>query len=123
MRSIVPPRSSAVRCKGQGRAFGSGPFPDMEQVFCVARTAFVNKRIGTVSRKQRIPLPVSVAHELEAMGLVSIEKQLPALLKPAVSDPQDAGQAAPSSVLRAGQVLATTNSGKRKRGRPKKAGA
>lgn len=95
----------------------------MEQIYVTARTAFVNQRVGTVNRGQRMPMARKLAEELAAMGLVAIEKQLPALLRPAVSDPQDAGQAAPSSVSQAGPAWETTSSGKRKRGRPRKAGA
>lgn len=94
----------------------------MEQVYVTAKAAFVNQRVGTVNRGQRMPMPRQTAEELAAMGLVAIEKQLPALLKTAEPVPQGAGQAAPSSVLPAGQASETTNSPRRKRGRPSKVG-
>lgn len=94
----------------------------MEQVFVVARSSFVNSRFGSVTRKQRIPLPATVALELESMGLVSIEKQRPTVLKPAATVPQGAGQAVPSSASQAGQASETTSSPPRKSGKAKKAG-
>ena len=95
----------------------------MEQVFVVAKASFVNERFGSVTRRQRIPLPVSVAQELEAMGLVSIEKQPTAVQESAQPGPMDVGPEAPSSSSQADPVSETISSQKRKRGRPKKAGA
>ena len=94
----------------------------MEQVFVVAKTSFVNERFGSVTRRQRIPLPVSVAQELEAMGLVSIEKQKTAVQESAQPGPKGVGLEAPSSSSQADPASETISSQKRKRGRPKKVG-
>lgn len=92
----------------------------MEQVFVVARASFVNSKFGSVTRRQRFPLPVGTAHELEAMGLVTIEKQPMTVPRSAAPAPQDDGPEAPSLSSQAGQVSETTSSPPRKRGRPKK---
>ena len=49
----------------------------MEYVNCIAKTSFVNQWVGSVSSKQKLTIPKSIAEEFEAMGLVSIEGATP----------------------------------------------
>jgi len=96
----------------------------MEHVYVTARSSFVNSLFGSVTRGQRIPLPAGAARELEAMGLVAIEKQpLTVQHVPEQRDPLAAGEGAPSSSSPADQASETTSLPKRKRGRPRKDGA
>lgn len=94
----------------------------MEQVFVRAKSSFVNQRLGTVTRRQRLPVPAGIARELESLGLVEIEKQSLTVRKNLHRDPLGVGMEAPSSASPAGQVSATSNLQPRKRGRPRKAG-
>lgn len=94
----------------------------MEQVFVRAKSSFVNQRLGTVTRRQRLPVPAGIARELESLGLVEIEKQSMTVRQDLPRDPLGVGMEAPLSALPAGQVSVTSSSPPRKRGRPRKAG-
>lgn len=79
----------------------------MEQVYVIAVKSFINGVAGSVTRKQRLPLPKNLAAEFVAMGLVEYDNP-PKKQQPVT----DAGEAAPSVSLPAETASQTTTSQK-----------
>ena len=66
----------------------------MEQVYVIAVKSFINGVAGSVTRKQRLPLPKNLAAEFVAMGLVEYENA-----PKKQENVTDAGKAVPSASL------------------------
>lgn len=77
----------------------------MEKIEVVATSHFSDSRIGSVSRKQRLFIPVQVAEDLHSIGLVQYpNNQATATKNPLIAALADGGGVLPAS-LPAGQAL------------------
>jgi hypothetical protein len=98
----------------------------MELVSCIAKTSFVNQVVGSVTRKQKLMIPASLAREFVSMGLVDYEggeqkKPQPIQSKPSPQQATD-GQEVQSVSLPVATALPINKSVKPKKGRPAKTG-
>jgi hypothetical protein len=95
----------------------------MELVDVVCNAHFSDTRIGAVSRKQIIKLPVHIAKDLASLDLVTIRDPLPAVLRarPQIV-PQVDGGAEPLVSLQVDQVSISKTPRQLRRGRPRKGG-
>lgn len=95
----------------------------MELVDVVCNAHFSDTRIGAVSRKQVVKVPLHIAKELASLDLVTIRNPLPAVLpaKPQIEQAADGG-AEPQPSLQVAQVSTSETETPLRRGRPKKAG-
>jgi hypothetical protein len=95
----------------------------MELVDVVCNAHFTDTRIGAVSRKQIIKLPVHIAKDLASLDLVTIRDPIPAVLqaRPQIAQKPDGGAEPPQS-LQEDQVSTDETPKPSRRGRPRKAG-
>jgi hypothetical protein len=93
----------------------------MEMVDVVCNSHFSDTRIGAVSRKQILKVPVHIAKELASLQLVTIRNPIPAVLqaRPQIV-PQIDGGAEPRISLQVDQVSISQTQKPSRRGRPKK---
>lgn len=72
----------------------------MELVEVICKAHFEDTRIGAVSRKQVVRVPVHVAKELASLDLVTIKDPLPAVsqARPQIEAALDGGEEPPMSV-------------------------
>lgn len=96
----------------------------MQLVDIVANSHFTDTRIGSISRKQRIKVPLRIAQELQSLKLVKIINPQPAVFQnyPRSAPPLVGGetQSVSSPVDQVSQQQTPKQS---RRGRPKKTGA
>lgn len=72
----------------------------MELIEVICKAHFEDTRIGAVSRKQVVRVPVHVAKELASLDLVTIKDPLPAVsqARPQIEAALDGGEEPPMSV-------------------------
>lgn len=72
----------------------------MELIEVICKAHFEDTRIGAVSRKQVVRVPIHVAKELASLDLVTIKDPLPAVsqAKPQIEAALDGGEEPPMSV-------------------------
>lgn len=92
----------------------------MELVNVICNAHFTDTRIGAVSRKQIVKIPVHIAKDLESLNLVTIRDPLPAVLqaRPQI-EPQLDGGAEPRVSLQVDQVSINQTPRLFRRGRKK----
>lgn len=72
----------------------------MELIEVICKAHFEDTRIGAVSRKQVVRVPIHVAKELASLDLVTIKDPLPAVsqARPQIEAALDGGEEPPMSV-------------------------
>lgn len=72
----------------------------MELIEVICKAHFEDTRIGAVSRKQLVRVPIHVAKELASLDLVTIKDPLPAVsqVKPQIEAALDGGEEPPMSL-------------------------
>jgi hypothetical protein len=72
----------------------------MELIEVICNAHFEDTRIGAVSRKQVVRVPIHVAKELASLNLVTIKNPLPAVSppKPQIEAATDGGEEPPMSL-------------------------